>query len=265
MNRLVVCMSVFSVFLGACDSTADFTGITTTAPAAPGPGQGVPDQALAGAWSGIDNSGNFIVVFSTNDGRFNLLVADNAEQGFGTASVVGGALTINYTQVAPFGFTLSDGSSSAACSGSGTIQERQTLSISVDCTTGGGLSFNTFADLLYDPLNDRDSALSVIGGVYTDEDAVVTSIAGDGVLFSQDPVSGCVQNGQVNVIDPDYNLYDVTITYSNCLAPFTGLNGATFSGFALLNNDSAPELIGFVLTGRVNSVTVALDYVLART
>lgn len=265
MNRYVVGMAVFSILLSGCDSTSDFTGITATTPVAPGPGPGVPDQALGGIWTGIDNIGNFIVVFSTDDGRFRLLVEDTAEQGVGTASANGDVLTVEYTFVARFGLMLFDGSSSATCSGSGTILERQTLSVSVDCTTAGGQNFSTIADLTYESLNDVDSDLALIAGVYTDENAVVTSIAGDGVLFAQDPVFGCVENGQVNVIDPAYDLYDVTITYSNCIAPFDAFNGTTLTGFALLYTTVVPESAGFVLSGRVNGVTITTDYTLERT
>lgn len=264
MNRYVVGIAIFSVLLSACDSTADFTGTTAQTPAAPGPGPGVPDQAVGGIWTGFDDGGNFIIVLSTDTGRFNLLIEDTAEQGVGTATANGDVLTVNYTQVARFGLTLFDGSSSASCSGSGTIQERQTLSVSVDCTTSGGQIFDTSAVLAYDSLGDVDSDLSLIAGVFTDENAVVTSIAGDGGLFAQDAVFGCVENGQIDIIDPAYNLYDVSISYSNCVAPFDAFNGTTLTGFMLFNNTAAPDLLGFALTGRVNGVTITADYTLER-
>jgi len=60
------------------------------------------DQAIGGVWVGTDNTGLEILGLSTESGRIRWVSPDTGEQGFGTASVNGTAVTINYTWVAPY-------------------------------------------------------------------------------------------------------------------------------------------------------------------
>ena len=101
-------------------------------------------QALGGVWIGTASDGLGINALSTDNGRLHWqmgifrefpenpiqLPLDPQPQAFGTASVYGNAVTINYTLVVPLGSTLLDGSTSATCSGIGTIQQRQRLTVS---------------------------------------------------------------------------------------------------------------------------------------
>jgi len=65
-------------------------------------GNGGADQAIGGIWFGTDNEGLEILGASTESGRIHWVSPDTGEQGFGTASVNGTAVTINYTWVAPY-------------------------------------------------------------------------------------------------------------------------------------------------------------------
>ncbi len=220
------------------------------------------NQALGGIWEGTDSDGTEIVALSTDSGRFHWL-AETGDQGFGTGSVSGSAVTLNYTLVAPLDFTLFDGSASATCSGTGTIQERQTLAVTVDCTTSLGGTLSTSASLTYNSLFDRDSALSVIAGNYEDE-GLVFNINADGVIFEQDPIFGCVLGGKVTIIDPNFNAYDVSLSVSNCVGQASILNGSTFTGLAILDNTESPEVLFAGLTGTVAGVTFAIVFALDR-
>jgi len=233
-------------------------GGSSAAPPPPPPPPPV-DQAIGGAWVGTDSSGLEIFALSTESGRVHWVIPSTGEQGFGTGSVNGSAVTINYTYVAPLGFTLADGSTSATCSATGTIQERQSIAVTTNCTTSLGGSFSTSASLNYDPLYDRDSSLSVIAGNY-DDFGLVINISASGVVFEQDPSTGCVVNGQVNVIDSQFNAYDVSITYSNCVGNFAILNGATFTGLAILDNTTTPEQLTVGMTGAVGGVIVSVVF-----
>ena len=221
------------------------------------------NQAIGGAWVGTDSSGLAIFALSTESGRVHWVAPDTGEQGFGTGSVNGTAVTINYTYVAPLGFTLADGSTSATCSATGTIQERQSLAVTVNCTTSLGGTFSNSASLTYDPLYDRDSSLSVIAGNY-DDFGLVVNIDANGVIFEQDPFTGCVINGQVSIINSQFNAYDVSITYSNCVGNFAVLNGAIFTGLAILDNTVIPEQVIVALTGAVGGVTYSVVLTLPR-
>ena len=216
------------------------------------------NQALGGIWEGTDSDGTEIVALSTDSGRFHWL-AETGDQGFGTGSVSGSVVTLNYTLVAPLDFTLFDGSASATCSGTGTIQERQTLAVTVDCTTSLGGTLSTSASLTYNSLFDRDSALSVIAGNYEDE-GLVFNINADGVIFEQDPIFGCVLGGKVTIIDPNFNAYDVSLSVSNCVGQASILNGSTFTGLAILDNTESPEVLFAGLTGTVAGVTFAIVF-----
>lgn len=246
-----------------------FVGITScgggggaaTPPAPPPPPPA--DQAIGGAWVGTDSAGLEILALSTETGRVHWVVPATGEQGFGTASVNGSAVTINYTYVAPLGFTLDDGSTSATCSATGTIQERQSLAVTVNCTTSLGSTFSNSASLTYDSLYDRDSSLSVIAGNY-DDFGLVLNVAANGVIFEQDPSTGCIINGQVSIINSQFNAYDVSITYSNCVGNFAVLNGATFTGLGILDNTVTPEQVTVGLTGAVGGVTYSIVFTMPR-
>ncbi len=241
---------LFVITLFGCDRSAG----VSFAPAA--------DQGLGGVWEGTDSDGTEIVALSTDSGRFHWL-AETGDQGFGTGSVSGSAVTLNYTLVAPLDFTLFDGSASATCSGIGTIEERQTLAITVDCTTSLGGTLSTSVSLTYNSLFDRDSALSVIAGIYEDE-GLVFNINADGVIFEQDPVFGCVLGGQVSIIDPNFNAYDVSLSVSNCVGQASILNGSTFTGLAILDDTELPEVLFAALTGAVGVSTFAIVFDISR-
>ena len=217
----------------------------------------VADQDMGGAWVGTDNTGLEILGLSTDSGRIHWVIPRTGEQGFGTGSVNGTAVTINYTYVAPLGSVLADGSSSATCTATGTIQERQSLVVSTDCTTDLGATFSNSATLNYDSLYDRDSSLSVIAGNY-DDAGLVFNIAANGVIFEQDPATACIINGQVNIIASAFNAYDISMTFSNCLGNASILNGATFTGLAILDNTGAPEYLVIAMTGAVGGVTFSI-------
>ena len=85
----------------------------------------------------------------------------------------------------------------------------------------------------------------------------MTDIAADGTIFEQDPVSGCVTNGQVSVINPAFNAYDVQIGFSNCTGQFAILNGTSFVGIAILDNSVIPEVLIVAATGNIAGILVS--------
>jgi hypothetical protein len=252
-----LCILSLTTFGVACGGNGSGSGSGGTDPPP------LVDQAIGGAWLGTDGSGHEILALSTESGRVRWVIPSTGEQGFGTGSVSGTAVTINYTYVAPLGFTLADGSSSATCAATGTIQARQTLAVTTNCITTLGGTFNSSASLSYDSGYDVDSSLSAIAGNY-DDFGVVLNVAGNGVVFEQDPGTGCVVNGQVSIIDSQFNAYDVSITYSSCLGNFAILNGATFTGIGYINNTVTPEQVTVGLTGAVSGVTYSLVFTVAR-
>lgn len=238
-------------------------GGSSAPPPAPPPPPPPSNQAIGGAWVGSDSNGLEILALVTEDGRVHWVAPTTGEQGFGTGSVNGNDVTFDYTFVAPLGFTLDDGSTSATCTATGTIQERQSLAVTTNCTTNTGGTFSNSAALVYDTVYDRDSSLAVISGNY-DDFGLVISVDANGVIFEQDPFTGCVTNGQVSIINSQFNAYDVSITFSSCLGNLALLNGATFTGLAILDNTASPEQVIIALTGAAGGVTISNVSILPR-
>ena len=220
------------------------------------------DEGIGGAWVGTDSNGFEVVALSTDDGRLHW-VSSTFDQGFGTASVNGSAITMSYTFVPAFG-VLEDGSTYATCTATGTIQERVSVTFTTDCTTELGEMFSESLSLTYDPLYERDSSLALIAGNYDYAwlpdfgFGFVVNIDENGVIFAQEPLTFCVINGQVDVLDSQFNAYEISFTISSCnldLAPEVApYEGATFTGLGILDNSESPEALIAALI-RVNAVT----------
>lgn len=223
----------------------------------------VTNVSPGGIWSGPDSSGSDIIALITEAGRFHFINED-LSQGSGVLSVTSGnQISGSFQLVTQLGFTFVDGTTSANCTFTGSVIERQTITASVNCTTTAGLQTQVTATLAYEALYDRDSSLATVSGNYQAVQEVL-NIAGDGTMFSQNAATSCVINGQIAVINAAYNAYDVSFTYSNCLGQEAVLNGSTFTGLALLDNTAVPEEIGMAVTGEVAGVDVSLILILER-
>jgi hypothetical protein len=238
--RVLVAILV-PLFLAACGGGGSDGG----APAPPPPA----NQSVGGIWEGTDSDGDTIVGLVTEAGAFHFI--DPFGQGYGTASVSNGnQVSANYTYVADLGTTFSDGSTRATCTLTGTVVERQSLAVNSQCTSTTGNASQVSVTLAFNALYNRDASLATIAGNYNDLGDVL-NINGAGVLFEQDASDGCVLNGQVTVVNPAYNAYQVQFTVSNCNANFAELNGTNWSGIGTLDNTVSPEEVIFGVVGNV--------------
>lgn len=249
MKKISITLSV--LILSACGGGGD-----SSPPSVPPP---VANQSPGGIWLGVDSIGQDIVALVTETGRFHF-IADLSSQGAGVLSVSNGNdVDGNFDLVTESGFVFADGTTLANCALSGTVNERQTLTVTVNCTTTAGLQTQTTVALAYEPLYDRNSSLATIAGMFDDgAGGIVTIIAADGTIFEQDPVSGCVTNGQVRIINSNFNAYDIETGFSNCTGQAAILNGATFVGIGVLDNTVNPELLVIGLTGVVSGVLISI-------
>ena len=88
---------------------------------------------------GIDSDGAEVVALVTETGRFHF-IDEFLSQGFGVLSVSNGNdVTSDFQLVTEFGFAFPDGTTLADCTLSGTVTERQTMTVTADCTTTAGL------------------------------------------------------------------------------------------------------------------------------
>jgi hypothetical protein len=223
----------------------------------------VTNVSPGGFWDGIDSKGRVVLAVVTETGRFHLITED-LSQGSGVLSVSNGNnLSGNFTLVTQLGYVFADGTTMADCSLTGTITERQNINATVNCVTTAGLQDQSTATLDYYNLYERDSSLATIAGNYQGVNAVL-NVAGNGVIFSQDAVSGCVINGQVSIINSMYDVYDIEFAYSNCAGESAVFNGANFIGLALLDNTVNPEEVIVAATGTVAGVYISFVQSLPR-
>jgi hypothetical protein len=207
------------------------------------------NQSVGGIWVGTVPGGNDVVGLITENGSFHFI--DEFGQGFGTALVSNGnQVSANYTFVANLGTTFSDGSTRATCTRSGTVVERQSLTVNSQCTSTAGNTSQVSVTLAFNALYNRDASLATIAGNY-DDSGDVLNITSSGVLFEQDATDGCVLNGQVTVVNPAYNAYEVQFSVSNCNANLAELNGTSWAGIAALDNTVSPEELVFAVVGDV--------------
>lgn len=231
------------------------------------------NESVGGIWIGTTNAGLDVAALIAENGVF-FFVDDTLTQiGFGVASVSNvNQVDASYTIFPTFGFALLDGSTFATCTLSGTVNQRQSLTVTSDCTTELGTPSQVTTALTYDPLYERDASLATIAGLYDAGAGDVMSIDSTGNLFEQDAPAngGCVLNGQVTVIDPAYNAYGIDFTVNNCGVGLLELNGTSWSGIGTLDNSdpALPEDFVFQVTGNVTIggtvFTVALVVALPR-
>lgn len=233
-----------------------------------------PIQKPGGLWRGIDSDGRLIKVLITENGDLHYQTSDG-ERAFGMAFVDESveelfagvaAVEMHFIYFPPLEFNLLEGNATATCTATGVLMERKRLDVVPVCILDAGGFFGSPVLLTYDTLYDRDSSLATIAGNWQSEgSADVLNISADGVIFSQDPIYGCVTNGEVGIIDPAYNAYDFYFTSSNCTGEAAFMNGAEFSGIAYLDNTAATELLTVTMTGLIDGATYSTVMTLPRT
>ncbi len=62
-------------------------------------------------------------------------------------------------------------------------------------------------------------------------------------MFQQGTQTGCIINGEVSVVDTQWNLYRASIAIDNCANEFESLSGTTWEGVMSLIDDAGTDLI----------------------
>jgi len=275
MNKLFSLTSataiVGSVFLAACGGGGGGGG------SSPAP-QPVTNQSVGGIWrtSYTASNGSSIqgvgLVAENGEGVFfsKNLTNNCASVGIGMLSANGSVIS-GTADVAVVNFSFSpnvntacsfpDGSTSAKEVISGSVAARSSLTLSSTVTTslGSVLPAQPAVTATFDPLYNAGSSLNTISGNWVGPSGIVMNINTAGVIFAQDPVSGCVVNGQVSIINPSYNAYGASATYSNCGGSAAVLNGVTAKGLMAVDTTVSPTVlyVGYVAVVGSNTIIVA--------
>ena len=261
---LAMAIVMTPLFLNACGGGGGggSGGAAVSAPPA------VVNQMVGGIWKGqiTDASGNTSTSLTivTEDGRFFTAARNNnnnfEDLGMGTLAVTGNTVSGNATvgivvyATSPgvqIGCVYSDGSRSAIGTIAGSVVQRSSLNLTVTATTVNGTALPSIpANLTFDTRYNMASSLAAIAGNWNGPTGNILNINANGAIFSQDPVSGCVVNGQVSIINAAYNAYSASATYSNCGGSSAILNGLSANGILAIDTTVSPNLLyaGYSLT-----------------
>jgi len=181
--------------------------------------------------------------------------------GFGQASVTGSSISGNVdfalaTIAAGTGVnttcTYPDGSTSGSGTISGTLTQRSAMTLTATGTTSMGTALGSETDTwTFSSDYDTPSSLATIAGNYTDGGDTL-SIDGNGVIFEQDPTTGCVINGHASLINTQYNAYSLSVTFSSCTGSAAAANGVTMTGLAALDQTVSPAVLDFGISATAN-------------
>jgi len=179
----------------------------------------------------------------TEAGQMRLITKDR-DQIAGNISVTDKSFTGDIISYAPFEFLVyAKGEPIVTGTASGTVNERSTFSGST--TLNGAITANF--NFTYDAaIYQKDSSLALISGNYSasdDEGYVVTySINTAGIITGSD-TDGCLMNGDVELLDTNYNMYRLKIVVTNC----GELNGNFRGPASLFDVDSSNDTLVFSL------------------
>ena len=206
----------------------------------------VTNESPGGVWSGTRPNGTDIIVLVGESGDMRI-IDPFGNQGFGQLDVANQTdITASYLLAPPFGGSLIDGSDAGSCDFAGTLAERQSMTYDVACTTSLGGAFGGTITLTYDPVYEMDSSLARVAGTW-DVQGDVLVIDVNGALFLQSSQTGCVWNGQVSLIDTEWNLYAMSATAENCQGPSAPLSGTSWDGLvSILLAPGAPQVEALV-------------------
>lgn len=217
------------------------SGGSSPAPVDPGPPPPAADASPAGHWYGtVTNDSSAVteeyVALADANGRFRFVSADSAVQFSGNFVITGNDLIGDAMAFADLGVVWMDSSSATATTLTGTITEKDSMAGTWTTVSGESGSFEFFYDPTY---YERASALELLAGVWISYDeflnpAVTFTIAADGSFTGQNG-QGCNSVGEFALIDPDFNLYEVQSTVSDCAV------AGDYIGLALLADLSAPN------------------------
>ena len=181
--------------------------------------------------------------------------------GFGQAMVSGSTISGNVDEAAATysltpgvntNCTFPDGSTSGTGTISGTITQQSSMTITDSGTTSLGTALGTETHTwTFNNLYDNPSSLSVVAANYWDGNNTF-SVNGNGAIFEQDPTSGCVINGQLSLINPQYDVYSISLSFASCTGNAAAANGHTMTGLATLDTTASPAQLDFGVSASVN-------------
>jgi hypothetical protein len=158
-----------------------------------------------------------------------------------------------------------EGSRYDAASLKGKVQQRVSLSLTIEAAASARSFAPETISLHFNPLYNHPSSLALFAGDYQDNSSGnAITVTGGGALFWRDSRDGCLASGAVSLIDDSHNLYEVQFSYSACQGADAELNGVQFTGLGTLDTSpqSTQAIIG--VSGEAGGRGYAIDMRLSR-
>jgi hypothetical protein len=218
-----------------------------------GSGSPTPKVAAEGLWTGTDSVGQETVTGIVDSMGKAVFIRSDGLEFTGTLGISGSSVAAGVDGYANYGSTFSDGTTYGVGTVSGTVSAGKSLDLALQFNTSGNTTIASTWDLSFLTISTSGATLAKISGSYTDTvTGASATISSAGVLTAQSATTGwtdCVLNGTVSVPDANYDVYDVTYTYTSCTGDWATLNGVAFSGLALLNSNNSPNQIIMATAG----------------
>ena len=235
-----------------------------------------PDAAVGGLWdgTGTDDLAPGLVVriigIVAEDGRAEYFkvdsntgrpdFSDDGVQFAGVITSLANVISGNIRIYAPVGTTFQNDATVANGTLDGNIVERESIEGVWTAESGDTGNFSQLFDNLY----DRDSSLSITNDSWIGTSSIggglVLTISASGDIAGTDtngPALGCVYSSAaadgVNIIDPEFNVYEVNINITNC-GPFNG----NYSGLGFIS-DGAFANDTFTISVTNNDTAILID------
>jgi len=159
----------------------------------------------------------------------------------GIITSLGNSISSNIRIYAPIGTTFANGATVANGTLNGDILERESIEGVWTAESGDMGDFSQLFDALY----DRDSSLNVTEGAWTGTSSIggvlALSISATGTIFSGVDSNGCIYTSSaddgINIIDPQFNVYEANINITNCGPLNSSYSGLGFTSDEFLAND----------------------------
>ena len=215
-----------------------------------------PTLSVGGIWDGTFNSN--VVAFNSHmigivsEDREVRFISDDGVQIFGDLSVIGNTVSGSLTSIAPFGYFFVDGSQLGIINVQGTVTEKQYIGGEYSGTGDQGS-----IGLSYDSLYDRDSALTLLEGTwnldYLDNQYINLNlnVQSDGTFTGSDN-RGYSFEGDITIINPEYNCYRVSVTVT-----VPGNDAFVYSGLSALGDHSGTNDLLYFAVDYENNESIA--------
>lgn len=167
---------------------------------------------------------------------------DDGVQFAGVITSLVNEISGNIRIYAPVGTTFANGATVADGTLDGNILERESIEGVWTAESGDTGDFAQLFDVLY----DRDSSLSTTAGDWNGTSSIggvlTLSISDTGTIVLGADSNGCVYLSAaadgVNIIDPDFNVYEVNIDITGCPVANGSYSGLGFTSDTVSTNDT---------------------------